>query len=102
MCWGCMEDSGGDRETYPDDDLGLRDDILNLYERHGTGGALHVLLDDMNLEDLWFGEERWDLARWEDECGFDGCLDQCESIRDRLATFTEPQRNRIVWDTLWS
>lgn len=106
MCYQCLLDAGAETVPYPDDDLGLAADMKKLYEWHVAGGPLHVMLDDMNLEDNWFEEDAWDLAKYhgdDDECpDATECEALCDSIRQRLYVFPEAVRARVVWDTLWA
>lgn len=101
MCSGCVEEYGGDKVTYPDDDLGLRELILALYEAHPAGGPLHIHLDDMNLEDDYL-EEIFPCVSFSGPCDEpEACDARALVILDKLKTFSLAVRSRIVWDVVW-
>jgi hypothetical protein len=62
MCYGCYERYGCPTEKHENTDNAV-ELIRELYETHLTGGDLHIITDDWNLEDGhldWCGDETKD------------------------------------------
>ncbi len=50
MCRFCWEERGGPTDFSPEV-IAAAEKIAALYRVHGAGGALHIVTDDMNVED---------------------------------------------------
>lgn len=97
MCWECVEEAGGgtiDPAPY----RGLIAWVAAWYaDGHGTGGPLHVQLDDHNLDD--------DMLTIKPYMVEQGCYahDPAECLREAylllqcLATLDEAERNVVAW-----
>ena len=81
----------------------LRSLITDYYTRHGTGGALHVVLDDLNIEDLFITAQLADLDRLLVDlvCDEEDCPGWCDTeahmIGEMLSKLSLP---RITLDSV--
>lgn len=98
MCWDCVHHYVSDgRVTMTDDmrEVAILVDAIYSTPWGTTGGPLHIYLDDFNLDDHWFVEERpADIAesiqrRWDDQTVDADLVWRCW---DLLRTLTEPER----------
>jgi hypothetical protein len=95
MCGACAEEYGADPANLPPETpiiLRLIEELYALPEG-GTGGPLHVALDDFNMEDgNWQWEEFDDLAlAYRPET-----IAKAQEIRDRMLPLTLQQRASVV------
>jgi len=109
MCCGCWKEDGSpqiDNERVRD----VQALIAAVYDYHGAGGNLHIVLDDNNTEDehLEFCQGQINKARitGEDEWGYDSseALDAEQKCLDALRAMTLEERDSAMglWDGCWS
>lgn len=110
MCYSCYVDAGGEEVVLTSFHKQVANKIWDWYQAedkypgevypiNGCGGALHVQLDDFNLEDgnltdNWkyqYGDER-ELYPYTPET-----LALGQEIVEALRKMTEPERNAVVW-----
>jgi len=92
MCDNCWREAGSPTERTPDT-ARLVELIGKLYEIHPTGGPLHSVLDDWNLdghiEPYWRGWSDEDLdALWYGGIPFDELDPQAPAVVERLGVST--------------
>lgn len=119
MCWHCVTESGGDEVVLTDDMKRLSNLIWDWYHApdeneygqiNGSGGSLHVQLDDHNLEDEHLTDD-WNLrtVEWGKNSGWVPCeprpynnyspetFELGQIIVERLRDYNEAERNAIVY-----
>lgn len=57
MCRQCWEDEYGGASVINEKTIAAAKLITDVYEINSVGGALHVVLDDWNIEDEFFGAD---------------------------------------------
>lgn len=71
--------------------------IADYYTRHGTGGQLHVILDDFNIEDRFIVAAIGDK---EFECDEEDCVAWCDAeavvIAGMLLDIGEDKREQLI------
>ena len=87
MCADCWQKAGSPTERTPETSE-LVDLIHRLYLDHITGGPLHVVLDDWNLD----GRIEPYYDGWDAEALADGTRETCDRIAAILNGMTSDQR----------
>lgn len=95
MCGNCWTEAGSPTERTPQTQH-LVDLIEALYSAHPTGGPLHSVLDDWNLDDaITPYYDCWTEAELDEPCGDEGdgtTREVCDEIAALLNGMSVPQR----------
>ena len=76
----------------------IRDWIKRLYKLHGAGGALHIVVDDFNVDDRFIRYCLLNLCRLAET---DEEKELCASIAFALLLFEPDERYEIITGEKW-
>lgn len=103
MCEGCWVEQGSPTELPPTADR-IKELLHRLYEDlgHGTGGPLHVAVDDYNLDDesqALIPSYRWDPPIEDTDGPYSPETRQvCDELSELLQACSEPERYAVLYD----